>query len=343
MGKGLMLNKDNEIWQLIDSRNFGGIESHILQLCIGLQNSGYKPRVIFINDYGEHPMIAQLQQYGVNYSIWKKSYINAITDLILSPQKPQLMHSHGYKAGIISRFITTFVNLPLVSSFHSGESKSGKLKLYDFIDRYSACLSDCRLAVSQQISQSLPYQNEIINNFVNTQSTGLSKGEKIAFVGRISKEKGIEDLRKIAQLMPHKEFHCYGDGPLIHLLKQQKNIILHGQQPSMDAIWPQIGLLLMPSHFEGLPMAAIESMARGIPVLASAVGDLPQLIQHGQNGWLRETADIDAFVLTIKIWLSISINQRQTIALAAQKTIQEHYSLSAVLPQVLQRYDTLTA
>ncbi len=338
-----MLNKNNEIWQLIDSRNFGGIESHILQLCIGLQNSGYKPRVVFINDYGEHPMVAQLQQLGLSYSIWKKSYIASMTDLFLSSTKPQLIHSHGYKAGIISRFLAKMVNLPLVSSFHSGESKSGKLKLYDFIDRYSACLSNCRLAVSQQISQSLPYHNEVINNFVDTQNKDLSTGEQIAFVGRLSKEKGLEELRQIAALLPHRQIHCYGDGPLRTLLKDQNNIVLHGQQATMDHIWPNIGLLLMPSRFEGLPMAAIESMARGIPVLASKVGNLPQLIQHGQNGWLRDVGDIHAFVLSIKIWLSVSSTQRQTIALAAQKTIQQHYSLSAVLPQVIQRYDALTA
>ncbi|MBT5746918.1 MAG: glycosyltransferase, partial [Gammaproteobacteria bacterium] len=52
---------------LLDSRTLGGIETHVLQLAKGLQKMGHHPRVVFLTDYGPHPLQRLLQQADIQY------------------------------------------------------------------------------------------------------------------------------------------------------------------------------------------------------------------------------------------------------------------------------------
>ena len=57
--------------------------------------------------------------------------------------------------------------------------------------------------------------------------------------------------------------------------------------------WREIGLLLMPSRAEGLPMASLEALAAGVPVASARVGAMPEVIDEGVNGWLFDVGDVD--------------------------------------------------
>ncbi len=108
----------------------------------------------------------------------------------------------------------------------------------------------------------------------------------------------------------------------------------------MAKIWPRIGLLVMPSRAEGLPMAALEAMAQGIPVLASHVGALHRLINHKVNGWLETAGDLSAFEQQICKWHRQPQTVTRSMALNARNTVQQNFSSQAVIPQLLQHYQT---
>jgi hypothetical protein len=122
--------------------------------------------------------------------------------------------------------------------------------------------------------------------------------------------------------------------------KHPSPLFFHGQQSNMDQRWQNIGLLLMPSRFEGMPMAALEAMARGIPVLAFAVGGLPTLIEHGRNGWLVPAGNTEAFAAYIRTWQSLTSAQRQAMGHAARRTVDMNFSREAVIPQYLNLYQS---
>ncbi len=83
-------------------------------------------------------------------------------------------------------------------------------------------------------------------------------------------------------LLSGVEWHVYGDGPLRAQFENTHPFIrFHGFTAALDEVWPRIGLLLMPSRAEGLPMAAIEALSHGVPVAASRVGGLPRAIVPG--------------------------------------------------------------
>lgn len=331
------MHKEN-IWLLLDSSNNGGIESHVLQLAEGIQQHDAKVSVVFLSDYGRHPMHQALQNRGIHYFILDGSFSGLYR--ALKQHRPRVIHTHGYKAGIYGRCSARLTGIASISTYHAGEIASGKLAVYDFIDRISANLAKKVFAVSPQIAARLPGKAQVFNNFVNNTGIELACGDQIAFVGRASKEKGPDYFLGLAQQLPQLQFHLYGDGPeLVNLRKcSLPNLHLHGQQDDMHNVWANIGLLVMPSRFEGLPMAALEAMARGIPVVAFNVGGLHRLIQPQVNGWLVEPGDIEQLAMQISVWHDSDEQQKKTWQGACTATIATHFSSDVAIPKLLDCY-----
>ncbi len=118
----------NDIWLLLDSRDLGGIESHVLQLSGGLRQAGLKPRVLFWADYGGHPLRAALDRAGLVHETLTGGFRSLID--ALRRRRPAVLHTHGYKAGILGRLAARLTARPVVSTFHAGEPGTGKLRLY---------------------------------------------------------------------------------------------------------------------------------------------------------------------------------------------------------------------
>lgn len=328
----------NQIWLLLDSSKAGGIESHVLQLAQGLDAHGVAVTVVFLTDYGEHPMKVLLSREGINSLALDGSMLSLCRALRL--HRPALIHTHGYKAGILGRLAAKLNQTPVITTYHAGEIASGKLALYDWLDRVSAVLADKSFAVSPQIAKRLPTDALVFDNFINTNNLTASQGKQVAFVGRVSEEKGPDYFAQIARCLPQTRFHVYGDGPLFDELAMTApaNLQLHGQQDDMALVWPQIGLLVMPSRHEGLPMAALEAMGRGIPVLASDVGALSKLIISDNNGWLVEVGNIKNFVRKLQVWQRKAPSQQQAFKSSAKQTVQQSFSTQSAIPALLSHY-----
>jgi len=128
----------------------------------------------------------------------------------------------------------------------------------------------------------------------------------------------------------------------VALENQCNSVVFLGQQV-MEPHWHRIDLLCITSVFEGLPLAALEAMSRGIPVCSFAIGDLPDLIDHGHNGWIVPPGDLAAMARCIKHWLGLTTEQRQGMQLNAYQTIQQRYSVQAVVPRIIEHYQQIAA
>ncbi len=335
------MNKKNEVWLLVDSKNNGGIETHILQLAIGLQKYGLCVNVVFLKNHGKHPL-----RDALNYhSIRNESLDGSLSALYIRLKKcrPSIIHSHGYKAGIIGRVISKPLGIPTISTHHSGDLGKGKLYVYGLIDRITSSLSRKNFSVSKDISRHLYAKSEILNNFISTDDIDLSFGDRIAYVGRISEEKGPDIFINLTKRLPNNNFYLYGDGPDREKLQKRSPINIHflGSKQSMTPHWSDISLLIMPSRYEGLPLAAIEAMARGIPVIASDVGQLNELISHKTSGWLVKVGDIKKLEQYTKEWLNMSENKRLRMRQAARKHVLNNFSSNAVIPSIIHSYNRI--
>lgn len=126
----------------------------------------------------------------------------------------------------------------------------------------------------------------------------------VGFVGRLSPEKGPEVFVRATLLLRNKcpDAHCVviGEGPmeaeLRELIEQfglTDRLHLLGMRQDMPAVYNELDLLVSSSHSEAMPLAVMEAMACGVPAVAARVGGVPDIVEHGQSGWLVAPGDFD--------------------------------------------------
>lgn len=322
------------IYQLLDSRSPGGIESHVFNLSKWLNQNGFHSEVLFLKDYGPHPLKEQLTEAGISWRC-----IESYRELYhLMTHTPCLLSTHGYKAGILGRLLGRWSKTPVVSTFHSGDMGQGKLKLYSYLDNLTSLLADRAISVSPEIAARLPISTNQIMNFVSPQPMQVERGNQIAFVGRLSAEKGPDSFARITASTTNASCHVYGDGPMSEPLKQQyPHLHFHGHV-DMAEHWKDIGLLCISSHAEGLPLAALEAMSRGIPVASYKIGALPELIQHNKNGWLIPVGDETAFKKVVEQWTLLNATDKAAISIHAHQRVGRYFSDEAICPSIVKMY-----
>ena len=246
------------------------------------------------------------------------------------------------RPGSIGRVVALLAGVPSVSTFHAGERAPFPVNLYQILDEWSSVLST-RVAVSPAIAAGHPLKTHLIRNFVALPKPAARDSDcsTIAFVGRLSPEKGPDLFCEIAlRCDPALGFHIYGEGPMRADLEQRfgDRVVFHGLKPDMQAVWPNIGLLLMPSRAEGLPMAALEALASGIPVAAARVGALPDLIEPSVNGYLFDASDIAGASVAISRWSELSISGRESMSADCRRIASERYGPDQPVRELLALY-----
>jgi len=330
------------IYHLVDSRDSGGIESHILELSSWLISHDIKSEVVFLNDYGTHPLKDQLDKAGVAWSI-KGRWSDLMKKMKINNG---LLATHGYKAGIFGRLMAKLYKVPVVSTYHSGDLGKGKLYIYSKLDDLTAGIADQVFCVSKEIQQRLPVKSNLIANFTQLCEPPKKLGSKIAFVGRLSQEKGpdsfvhiaSEALLRVNTKLSKEQICLYGQGPMQNELSEHYPEEWFAGFSKMSDHWHDIGLLCITSRYEGLPLVALEAMAHGIPVMSFNVGALPQLISEGKDGWIIEDQDHLAFIESLVKWSQFNEEQRWTFTKNTQQKIQTQFSSDTLIPRILSIY-----
>jgi glycosyltransferase involved in cell wall biosynthesis len=127
---------------------------------------------------------------------------------------------------------------------------------------------------------------------------GLGENEFVlGHLGAFTQEKGqdvaLEAFALLAARLPEARLLLAGDGPTRtspqiagQLARAANRAPLCGEIENLDEFFPALDLFLMPSRAEGLGSAALHAMAHGLPVIASRVGGLPEIVVEGETGWL---------------------------------------------------------
>jgi glycosyltransferase involved in cell wall biosynthesis len=157
------------------------------------------------------------------------------------------------------------------------------------------------------------------------------------FVGRLSREKGLMDLMEAWRSIEHAillvagpdmEGHAWNVGPAAREFVTQHNlgssVRFLGSVSDVASLLRGADVVIQPSHFEALGLSAIEALATGVPVVASAVGGLLEFIVDGENGKLCRAEDPVALAVGVREIVEDGA-QRRRLAAAARASVLSEY------------------
>jgi glycosyltransferase involved in cell wall biosynthesis len=108
----------------------------------------------------------------------------------------------------------------------------------------------------------------------------------------------LEAFARLAPDFPQATLLLVGDGPDRSILEQQaaryrlsRRVTFMGEQTDVPSLLAAMDILALPSLHEGMPNVVLEAMAAGLPVVASHTGGVPEVVVHGETGWLVAAAD----------------------------------------------------
>ena len=184
------------------------------------------------------------------------------------------------------------------------------------------------------------------------QQHGISPEEFVfVYVGRLSEEKGLHYLLEAFSGLIRSAISArlvlIGDGPQHKVLKQriaeldlEQRISLTGFQKQISPWLAIADCFVLPSLTEGTPMALLEAMAAGVPIVATGVGGVPDVITNGVNGLLVPCANAEA----LRHGMSRIIADpelRKKYRCEARKTVDSRYSVQPWCQKILQIYQGL--
>lgn len=160
----------------------------------------------------------------------------------------------------------------------------------------------------------------------------------VGFVGRLAHEKGSVDFLRAAMLVNHARpdvhFVLVGDGPMLAPLQDmvaryQLADVVHfaGLQNDMPMVYAELDALASTSHSEAMPLALMEAMASGLPIVATNVGGVPDLVQHGVTGLMADGGDFELIGHHL-LQLLQNPDQMALMGTRARQRAQSHFPLS---------------
>jgi glycosyltransferase involved in cell wall biosynthesis len=169
-------------------------------------------------------------------------------------------------------------------------------------------------------------------------ATKRGSGEKtIIFFGRIDTAKGLSEIVEAARTLTQQgfkfRFTCFGTGPDKDAFISEMSAVLgenfyYGGVATGTEKWNALAeadIFLLPSKFEGLPMAMLEAMAAGCVPVVSDVGSIPTVIEDGHNGFLVEPGNLTQIVGKLKVLLSENEIGWDELRENSRKTVRENF------------------
>lgn len=236
-----------------------------------------------------------------------------------------LMHSHGYKANILFGFMPKKIRkIPMVTTLHgwTNTGQNSRMKLYEWLDAKSLKYIDAVILVSKAMLSNSKLRNLKIKNLtVINNGISISKNNKhnlistnnldadiinfckggiiIGSIGRLSAEKGFEYLIDAVPILLKQNVNIkliiIGEGhekirlqKKIDTLNISNKVLLAGYKREAYRYLDCFDIFVIPSLTEGLPISILEAMQAKIPIVASRVGGIPEVLQNGKGGLLVE-------------------------------------------------------
>ena len=362
-------NRRIKVLELIRTAS-GGMKQHYISLVKGLKSAGFDVVAACCFD---GTIMDELRDEGIEvYPFHLPGEVQPHLDAmrtakiarIIMKHGVDVLHCHGFKAGVVGRIGAILAGCPKVYTVHNfvlPSSRGLKRAMMSNVEKVLARRTEGIIAVSHALKLELERECGIPGDKVSVIYNGISLpgsgGEEdirgrfgigshavvIGSVARLVPSKGIQHLLDAIPLVRgccrDACFMIVGAGPYEEVLKARAkalgvddHVIFTGYvNPVWDCL-DAMDIFVLPTLSEGLGVSVLEAMAMGKPVIASNVGGIPEIIEHGQNGYLVPPGDAAALASAIirlienaRIRSSFSLKGRERVAarFSAQRMVED--------------------
>lgn len=362
-----------KILQLISSRGFFGAENVLVQLAAELErkkNCHVISGVIKNLATPHMEVVDESKKKDIEticFPCKGKFDLQTIFHLrrFIKKKEINLVHSHGYKSNLYSFFASLGLPVALVATCHNWLGDDAKMKFYSSLDRFFLRKFSYVVAVSSDVENNI-IQSKVVSSKVSIVRNGidLSRFEKklepptalksslgipkkhlvIGTVGRISPEKGLRHLLNLTNIIekdcPETSFLIVGDGDLRKKLQadfDKPNIIFTGLRSDLPELYSCMDIFVLPSLTEGLPMVLLEAMYSRLPVVATRVGYVPQVVKDKETGFLVAPGDEDDLRAKL-LYLIGKPEERQLMGQKGHTVVKESFSSARMAGEYLKVY-----
>lgn len=327
------------IGHLIATNFFGGPEKQIVTHAGCVDSSRFQMVLISFLEKGmPNEFLAAAAERGLatvglpTSSPFDLGAVRRLRDILLD-RKVNVLCSHGYKSNVTGRLATWLAGIPHVAVSRGWTGENWKIRAYERLDKLFLRLADRVVAVShgqgRKVS-ALGVDTGRLSIIPNAIDVGTQQGYDgfttireelqvprgalwVISAGRLSPEKNhaamIEAARLVCAHRSDAHFAVFGEGVLRPELERRIReagltgcFLLPGYRRDLQDILRAIDIFMLPSFTEGLPNVVLEAFAARKPVIATAVGGTPELIDHGESGYLiqpHETSKMADHVLEL--------------------------------------------
>lgn len=294
----------------------GGLERVVRSLCAGHRARGHRVHLLAVVDPGEaeHPLVAPLTEAGVEVRVLEipaRAYLRerAAMRALCGSIRPDVVHTHGYRPDLVDGSVARSLGIATVATVHGFVRGSWKGRAYEWLQRRSYRRFDAVAAVSRPQVAELAASGvspERIHHLPNAWAAhapplpagaararlGVPEGVfHVGWVGRLGREKGADVLLDALALL--------GDLPLVasivgagreeEALRAQAEALgiadrvrWHGLIAEAGPLFSAFDAFVLSSRTEGTPIALFEAMEAGAPVVATAVGGVPDVVSPAE-------------------------------------------------------------
>jgi glycosyltransferase involved in cell wall biosynthesis len=269
--------------------------------------------------------------------------------------RPDVVHTHNTKPHLLATPAARLASVPVVvqtrhgQPFGTSRRRYGAFKLLSLLTDKVVCVS----ADSERLTATAGVPRRRLGTILN--GIDLSKfryhgpipdGPALC-VARLSPEKGVATLIEAAALLakrrPAFRLHIAGGGTcmgdLAGMVERHAigaNVRLLGERPDVPALLGGASLFVLPSLTEGVSLTLLEAMASGLPVVATAVGGTPEVVDDGRTGLLVPASDPAAMADAIERVLD-EPDRAHAMGLAGRARVESHFDVH----EMVRRYEDL--
>jgi glycosyltransferase involved in cell wall biosynthesis len=298
--------------------------------------------------------------------------------VFLIKEKPTIVHSHTSKAGLLGRLAARLAGVPIIVHTPHGHVFFGyfgpfKTKIFILLEKLASRITDKIVTLSNKekedylsfkiaeedkfsvicsgiglnkFKESLPSEKQNLKKELGIPENSLIVGT----AGRLVPVKGPEFLiqaaKHIISKYPDTYFIFTGDGPLEKDLKRRtlemgisKNIIFLGWRDDVAQIISIYDVFVLPSLNEGMGRVLAEAMALGKPIVASNIGGIPDLVIHGENGFLVLPKNPKQLAKYIQVLIEDK-DKREKMGLAG-KEMSLNFGAESMIEKIASLYEEL--